>query len=206
MHNLKRIWLVAFVVFCCIQAQALASGAPVALHVIAPEEGYTDLNLENRLGHIISGLHGYQLIWDNNIETWMREDSRALEINYSKELQTELAERFQARYLVWVKVLRAETYIKSGTLLPFLFKSHKRKFQIEVELRIIDSQKDGIILSKRFTETLNGSRALAYLDLDASNEPGLMAAYPEVSRNFRELEERMANMIAKELLRVTRKR
>jgi hypothetical protein len=206
MLNLKRICLLAFVLLVCGQAPTLASGAPVALHVIAPESGFTDLDLENRLGHIISGLRGYQLIRDDNIESWISEGRRAVEINYSKELQTELADRFNARYLVWVRVLKAETFIKSGTLLPFLFKSHKRKFQIEVELRIIDSKKDGIILSKRFTETLNGSRALAYLDLDASNEPALMAAYPEVSRNFRELEERMAVKIAKELLRVTRKR
>lgn len=206
MLDLKRICLLVFALLICGQALALASGTPVALHVIAPESGFTELDLENRLGHIISGLRGYQLVWDNNIKAWISEGNRATEINYSRELQTELTDRFNARYLVWVRVLKAETFIKSGTLLPFLFKSHKRKFQIEVELRIIDSKKDGIILSKRFTETLNGSRALSYLDLDASNEPALMAAYPEVSRNFRELEERMAVKIAKELLRVTRNR
>jgi hypothetical protein len=206
MLKLKRICLLTCMLVVCIQASLAAAGTPVALHVIAPEGGFTDLDLQNRLGHIISGLRGYQLIWDDNIESWISEGRRAMEINYSRELQTELADRFQARYLVWVKVLKAETFIKSGTLLPFLFKAHKRKFQIEVELRIIDSKKDGIILSKKFSETLNGSRALAYLDLDETNEPALMAAYPEVSRNFRELEERMAVKIVKELLRVTRNR
>lgn len=206
MRNHKLTCLAALMLLICSQASALASGTPVVLHVIAPERGYTELSLENRLEHIISGLRGYQLVWSHDIKTWLSEERRAVEINYSKELQTELADRFQARYLVWVRVLKAETFIKSGTLLPFLFKAHKRKFQIEVELRIIDSKKDGIILSKRFKETLNGPRALAYLDLDASSEPDLMASYPEISRTFRELEERMAVKIAQELLRVTKKR
>lgn len=206
MSRLKRICLTILVVLVCSQVPAMAAGTPVALHVIPPERGFLDLSLESRLEHIISGLRGYQLVWDENIEAWLCEDRRGLEINYSKELQNELADRFQARYLVWVRVLKAESFIKSGTLLPFLFKAHKRKFQIEVELRIIDSKQDGIILSKRFKETLNGPRALAYLDLDASNEPALMASFPEISRTFRELEERMAVKIAKELLRVTKQR
>ena len=71
MLNLKRICLLAFVLLVCGQAPTLASGTPVALHVIAPESGFTDLDLENRLGHIISGLRGYQLIWDDNIKAWI---------------------------------------------------------------------------------------------------------------------------------------
>jgi len=203
---LPKLCPAALLILAILPVSLLAAGDAVVLHVIGPEEGFTDLDLYAKLGHIISGLRGLELLWDEKVDSWISEDHRAVKLNYSKDLQRELADRFNARYLVWVKVLEAGTFTKSGTLLPFLFKSHKRKFLLEVELRIIDSKRDGMILSKRFKEVHNGSRALAYLDLDETNEPALMASYPEIMRCFDRLEKRMAARIADELLRVTRHR
>jgi hypothetical protein len=206
MHKNIRILCLAVLLGIAFSPVLSAADNTIVLHVIGPESGYVELQLEDKLGHILSGLRDYELLWANDIKDWLDEENRRDRILYSRELQMDLADRFDAGYIIWVRVLDADSYIKSGTLVPFVFKSHKRKFRIETEYRIIDSRTGKVLTSKKLKENSSGSRSLAYLDLDAYNEPALMSSYPDQLRAFSDLEDRVAEKITKQFLKVTKNR
>ncbi len=178
----------------------LQASEVLVLHVVGPDNGYSELALKDRLGFILSGINRFNLVWAeeedlNNLEPEQR---------YAHNRKLHIADRYNAGYLVWVRVLEADVRTNSSTVLPFLFKSHKTRFSLKTEMRIIDSRSGKIVRKKRFEESRVGDRSLAYLDLDEYNEPGLMTTYPERMNAFAELENRIAEKIAKELVDVVK--
>ncbi len=197
---MKSPAIVFLLLIFCIVGSVSAADQIMVLHVIQSDVEYIDLDLKNRLGFVLSGVNGLELVWAEEIESWKAgSDFRPGEL-HSHRFQRELVNDFDADYLIWVKVLRAQSNISSSTVLPFVFKSHKRKFYLETELRIIDARSGRIVSQERFEESSNGSRSLAYLDLDASNEPALHSPYTQQIMAFRELEEKTARKIAKAVI------
>lgn len=178
----------------------------LVIQVIQPSRGYTDLELGNKLGFILSGINDFEIISAEDMANLQGEESWRMENESDYLLPPSIACKYKSQYLIWVKVLRADSYINSSTVLPFVFKSHKRKYKLETELRIIDSRKGEILKKKKFEETCNGSRSLSYLELDATNEPALYADYPREMRIFSELEDITARKISEEVIKATVKK
>jgi hypothetical protein len=202
---MKKAVIVLLLLISCLAGSVSAADQIMVLHVIQSDVEYIDLDLKNRLGFILSGVNGLDLVWAQEVESWKAgRDFRPGEL-YSHKFQREIVNDFDADYLVWVKVLRAKSNVSSSTVLPFVFKSHKRKFYLETELRIIDARSGKIVSQERFEESSNGSRSLAYLDLDASNEPALHSPYTQQIMAFRELEEKTARKIAEVVIETAKK-
>ena len=197
------IFAAAMLIFPILSAAAAENA--LVIEVSGPSQGYTDLDLGKKITYILSGVNDYDIVRPECIAQYLPEDCginpRAAECTY--KLPPSLACRYKAQYLIFVKVLHADSYISSCTVLPFIFKAHKRKYKLETELRIIDSRRGEIIKKKKYEEMRNSSRALSYLDLDATNEPALYSGYPQEMRIFSELEDIIAHKIAEEVIRTT---
>lgn len=185
---------------------AFCADEVIVLQVDEPTQGFCDLRLEEKLYFLFSGVEGLTPAWKRDVDYWMGLKDRADRIIYSSPMQKELGNQFDAEYLVWIKVLQAGTSVQSSTVMPFIFKSHKRKYIYEIELRLIDTQSGSLIKSKRFTESKNGSRSLAYLDLDEGSQPALASTYSTEMSEFEELENKIADKIVREFIKTHNKR
>jgi hypothetical protein len=200
--EMKKILSIAMIL---VAMTALANGAERALvlQVVKPSTGYSDLGLMDKIGFILSGVNGYDVVRAENMENFPGYDASPDFYGSDYQLPPSIACKYKAQYLVRVNILKADSYISSSTVLPFVFKAHKRKYKLETELRIIDSRTGQIIKKKKFEETWNGSRSLSYLELDATNEPALYSGYPKEMRIFSELEDKAARKIAEEVIKTT---
>jgi len=178
----------------------------VVLRVEGPDQGFCDLKLEDKLYYLFSGVSGLTPAWKADVDYWMNQKDRNARILYSSPIQQELGNRFNAEYLVWIKIKQAGTAVKSSTVVPFIFKSHKRKYVYEIDLRLIDAQSGSLIKSKRISESKNGRRSMAYLDLDESSQPALASTYTDEMVMFEELENKIADKIVKEFIKIHNKR
>jgi len=185
---------------------AFGANEVVVLQVEGPAQGFRDLKLEDKLYYLFSGVSGLTPAWKADVDYWMNQKDRHARILYSSPIQQELGDRFNAEYLVWIKIKQAGTAVKSSTVVPFIFKSHKRKYVYEIDLRLIDAQSGSLIKSKRIIETKNGKRSLAYLDLDESSQPALASTYSDEMAVFEELENKIADKIVREFIKTHNKR
>jgi hypothetical protein len=201
---MKIVIILVATVFLFSAHVARAGENALVIQVIEPSAGYTDLDLGNKIGFILSGVNDFDIVGSEDIR--FQPGDEVVEEESAYLLPPSIACKYKAQYLVSVKVLRADSYISSSTILPFVFKAHKRKYKLETELRIIDSRRGEIVRKKKFEEIHNGSRALSYLDLDATNEPALYSGYPKEMRIFSELEDITARKIAEEVIKTTVKK
>jgi len=188
--------VLALLIVAVVFPTAARASETLVLHVIGPGNGYSELALKDRIGFILSGINRFDLVWAEEEEF----EALTPQERFSHGRKLDIADHYNAGYLVWVRVLEADVKTKSSTVLPFVFKSHKTKFILKTEMRIIDSRSGKIVRKKRFDESRTGDRAMSYLDLDEYNEPGLMTTYPEQLEAFSYLENRTAEKIAKELV------
>ena len=197
----NRFVPIIILVLLSLSGTIYAADEIVVLQVQGPSRGFTDLHLEDKLYYLFSGVEGLTMAWKPDVENWLEQKNYQDQLLYSPEIQRELGDRFKADYLVWIRIDRADTGIKSSTLVPFVFKSHKRKFVYKVDLRFIDTQQGSLLKNKSISESKNGSRSVAYLDLDAGSQPALASTYTIEMEAFEELENKVADKIIKNLSR-----
>lgn len=193
---MNRTITIILIVAACFASNAFAT--EFMLEVQGPERGYLDHSLGTRLEFILSGINGFDLVFDDRDR-----DPYAL-ANYDLKARIRRAVDHNVRYLVLIDVVEADSKIKSSTLIPAVFKAHKRKYRFEAEVRVIDSKLEKIVSSERFSTSRNGSRALAYLDLDASAEPALAISHPKQIMIYADMEEEIAEKIADNLIEFAR--
>ena len=187
---------ITIIVITCVTSNAFAT--EFMLEVQGPERGYLDHNLETRLEFILSGINGFDLVLNGHAR-----DPYA-PVDYDLKARIRRAVDNNVRYIVLIDVVEADSKIKSSTLIPAVFKAHKRKYRFEAEVRVIDSKLERIVSSERFSTSRNGSRALAYLDLDASAEPALAISHPRQITIFADMEAEVAEKIAENLIEFAR--
>ena len=207
MPNKPKYGLISavFIVLLSLTGIVYAANENVILRVEGPQQGFTDLHLEDKLYYLFSGVRGMSTVWKPDVENWLDQMGYQGQLLYSPEIQRELGDQFKADYLIWVRIRQAGTEIKSSTLVPFIFKSHKRKFVYEVDLRFIDTRLGSLIKSRSISEDKNGSRSVAYLDLDAVGQPALATTYTVEMKAFDELEDKVADRIVKEFIKTHNK-
>lgn len=205
--NSRSLLLIAclIAVFLCGASNAGASQRSYGLCLRYAEVTFHDLELEERIYNRVVANPRVRITPPGVVDSMIREFDRYGSDIYVPEIMTELANSIDVRYLVWLKVEKAGVVQDDHTLVPYLFRSHSRKYRMEVRMFVLDVKSGKTVVSEYFDAKKDGPSALSYLDYDES-DPKLFNSYSKVARAFDEMEEEISDKIAFEMLKLTHRR
>lgn len=124
---------------------------------------------------------------------------------FDPALMTEMAVASNSRYLVWLRVEEAGIRKSARTYIPYVFRSHHRKYVLCIRMFVLDSYSGKTVETRRYESTKKGPAIMSYMDYDP-NDPGLIQSYPELGLRFAEMEDEIADLIATDIEQAVRRR
>jgi len=203
MSRNRSAFLAAFAAVLMVAVVPLPAAEQAIIYSSGPEMGYVDLDLANKVAARLSAYWPDRLLTERELRSWLEEKGCGIELGFSPTIPLEAATMFGARYFLWIRVERAESRITSGMVLPALMKTHKRHYWVKAQMRVYDAKLGRMIACFDLEERIGGPRTLAYLDLDASNEPAMAISCVQERVAFEELGDCLARRIVDGFLAAT---
>jgi len=169
------------------------------------DEGFQELQLPDRIYSRIVGFPGIGIATPEATEAALKENPLPETKYFVPDLMVDLAGAVGVRYLVWLKVEKADTQKSAHTFIPYVFRSHHRKYVLGVRMYVVDSFAGETVAAEYFEADRKGPAVMSYLDYD-ENDPGLVQKYTSVRAKFAEMEEEISNKIADEIMKVAHSR
>jgi hypothetical protein len=198
--------LIPLVLLLLAQSTGLAENeSRFAICFEAGQAEFQELELPYRIYDRLVGLPGLSVELPHHSDSIRHKDSRFDLDHYEPNMMREMAHALDVRYLIWLKVEEAGIRQTDRTILPYVFRSHQRRFLLGVQMFVLDALNGKTVFSDHLESTRSGPSALSYLDFD-SNDPGLAQKYSRVKSKFGEMESELSEKIAENIVRISSRR
>jgi len=204
-HHRFLMLLLSMLMFFCMAGTSYCSVRSYAVCLRYADVSFSELEIDEKIYNRVVGNPRVQITPPGFVDSVLVERKDFASDIYIPELMTELAYSMNVRYLVWLKVEEAGVEQSNHTLVPYLFRSHHKKYRMGVRMFVLDVESGKTVVSEYFEVKRKGPSALSCLDYD-DNDPKLFQKYSEVSRTFDELEEEISDKVAYEMLKLTHRR
>ncbi|MFH1891340.1 MAG: hypothetical protein ABIK83_01495 [Candidatus Zixiibacteriota bacterium] len=169
------------------------------------EEGFQELQLPDRIYSRIVGFPGIGIATPEATEAALKENPFPETRYFVPDAMINLAGTVGVRYLIWLKVEKADTQKSAHTFIPYVFRSQHRKYILGVRMYVVDSFVGETVAAEYFEANRRGPAVMSYLDYD-ENDPGLVQNYTSVRAKFVEMAEEISDKIAEEIMKVAHNR
>ncbi len=192
---------VVLAVLSLLAASGIASGEPTFAICFRPSQAeFQELELSGEIYEKLVGQPEMEVFLPERVDSVLRESPRLNLDSYEPDMLTDLAAQVGARYLIWLKVKKAGIEQANRTLIPYVFRSHHRRYVLGIQMFILDSYSGKTVLSEYFESHRSGPCALSYLDFD-SNNPDLIQKYSVVKGEFEEMEQELSERISRRVVK-----
>lgn len=176
-----------------------------AIYFSAEQARFRELELPKEIQEKLIGHPKLRVLGPDRSDSAVCNHPRLRSDCYQPDLMSEMARIMDVRYIVWLEVKEAGIRQSDRTLIPYLFRWHRRSFALAVQVFMFDSILSRTVLSEYFESKRSGPSSLSYLDFDPNN-PSLFKKYSIVKGKFSEMEGELSEEIAKSIAEVTRER
>jgi len=205
MNARRSIIILAIMLLCSVALLQGGGERSFAIVYNGAQSGFQELQLTEKLYHLMSGHPALELINPEVCDSIRNERHEFTGRYFDKEMMVEMAELAGARYLVWIDVEESDIKKSARTWIPFVFKSHHRKCILSIRMFVVDAYSGKTVRARYYSKNKRGPAVMSYLDYD-QNDPGLIQSYTEIREKFDELEVEISEEIAEELVHVAFRR
>lgn len=165
------------------------------------DQGFQELQLPDRIYTKVVGFPGVEIATPDATESALKEQPSLSDKYFVPKEMVDLAGAVGVRYVVWLKVEKADTQKSAHTFIPYVFRSQHRKYVLGVRMYVVDSFAGETVAAEYFEADRKGPEVMSYLDFD-ENDPELSQKYSSVRAKFLEMEDEISDKIADEIMKV----